>query len=109
DLAPTLLEIAGVAVPEKMDGNSFVPLLKNKNAMGRKAWLYEYFKDFSYNVPEHTAVRTDRYKYIEFVGNRKPELYDLTDDPREMKNLHGSPHGSEVLPGLKKFMETLKQ
>jgi len=109
DLAPTLLEIAGATVPDKMDGKSLVPAIKNKTAMGRKAWLYEYFKDFSYNVPEHTAVRTDRYKYIEFVGKRKPELYDLTDDPREMKNIYSTPKGSKVLPGLKKMMKKLKQ
>jgi arylsulfatase A-like enzyme len=109
DLAPTLLEIAGVTIPDKMDGKSLVPVLRNESAMGRKAWLYEYFKDFSYNVPEHTAVRTNQYKYIKFVGKRKPELYDLADDPREMTNLYGTPHGSKVLPDLKRQLKKLEK
>ena len=109
DLAPTLLEMAGVAVPDNMDGKSIFPEIKSSHARGRDAWLYEYFKDYAYNVPEHKAVRTNRFKYVEFVGRRKPELYDLAEDPKEMKNLYGTPSGMSVLPGLKKKLEHLKQ
>ncbi len=108
DLAPTLLDLVGAAVPENMDGKSIAPVLKNKTARGREAWLYEYFKDFAYNVPDHTAVRTQQYKYVEFISRRKPELYNLAVDPREMKNLYNTPQGSTVLPGLKKMLEQLK-
>ncbi len=108
DLAPTLLDMIGAAVPENMDGKSIVPVLKNKNTKGRKAWLYEYFRDFAYNVPEHNAVRTHQYKYVEFISRRKPELYNLAVDPREMKNLYSSPEGTTILPGLKKMLEQLK-
>ncbi len=60
DLAPTLLKIAGVTVPSSMDGRSLLPALKNSKAEGRKAWLYEYFRDYSYGIPDTHAVRTNR-------------------------------------------------
>jgi hypothetical protein len=53
-------------------------------------------------------VRTKFHKYIEYVGRRKPELYNVTQDPKEEKNLMGTPEGDLVLPELKGMLEGLK-
>ncbi|MFP4477084.1 MAG: sulfatase [Desulfatibacillaceae bacterium] len=109
DLAPSLLEMAGLPVPRDMQGESFVPYLKNRRKRGRDAWMYEYFKDFPYNVPEHTAVRTDRYKYVRYQGGRGDELYDLVEDPREMHNLIGTAKGDELKPRLAARLDELEK
>jgi N-acetylglucosamine-6-sulfatase len=109
DLAPTLLDLAGLPVPENMEGSSLRPVLAEASAPGRQAWLYEYFKEFPYNVPEHFAVRTDRHIYIEYVGGRKPELFDIVNDPKEETNLFDTPEGQRLAPELKQMLEELKR
>jgi hypothetical protein len=64
----------------------------------------EYFKDFPYSVPEHDAVRTERFLYIEYQGRRAPELFDIQKDPRTLQNLIASPDGKKVLPELQELL-----
>ena len=108
DLAPSLLTLAGVPVRENTDGESFVPILQDASAPGRKAWLYEYFKEFPYNTPPLNAVRTETHIYTEYEGRRRPELFDIVTDPRQQRNLMGTPEGDRLLPGLKEMLEGLK-
>ena len=100
DVAPTILNLAGIDVPDFMEGESFAPYLTNPYSLGREAWLYEYYKDYPYRYPPHFAVRTDTHKYIVYDGRKKPELFDLVSDPKEMNNLYGTPYGEELLPVL---------
>ena len=91
DLAPTILNLAGLKTPHYMQGESMVDLLKgNEVDDWRDAILFEYFKDtyWPYAGPNQIAVRTDRYKLIDcFLKNDIDELYDLKTDPGEMTNL----------------------
>lgn len=107
DLAPTLLEAAGLAVPSAMQGVSLLPILESSSAQGRRAWLYEYFKDFPYNVPPILAVRTKTHIYIEYGSRRPPELFDLIKDPRQVENLAGSPEADRYMPALKGMLKNL--
>ncbi len=109
DLAPTLLDLAGIDIPSSMDGKSFLPILKNNSAPWRNAWLYEYYRDYSYSIPDTFAVRTERYKYIEFGNNRRPELYDLATDPGETKNLYATTRGKAEANRLGKMLRNLKK
>ncbi|TAL30466.1 MAG: DUF4976 domain-containing protein [Spirochaetes bacterium] len=109
DLAPTLLELAGVPVPANMEGRSLVPVLRSAAAPGRKAWLYENFKEFPYRVPEIRAVRTDSHIYMEYGSRRKPELYDVIADPREFNNLMDTAEGDRLLPALTAMLADLKE
>lgn len=94
DLAPTMLQIAGVPVPLEMQGKSFLPIAEEKaSEPWRTDWLYEYYEYPGFeNVRPCRGVRTDRYKYIEFFLDPKEyELYDLKEDPEERNNLYAKP------------------
>jgi arylsulfatase A-like enzyme len=89
DIAPTFLDIAGIAKPKNMQGNSFAPLLKGENIPWRNRVFYEYYWEAAYpQTPTIFAIRSDRYKYIYNHGSWDiNELYDLQNDPYEMNNL----------------------
>ncbi|MGH9328775.1 MAG: sulfatase/phosphatase domain-containing protein [Terriglobia bacterium] len=92
DIAPTILELAGLKVPEWMQGRSLVPFLKGSEPpQWRKDWLYEYYEYPAPDmVPKHRGVRTDRYKLIDYWEAPEIfELYDLQEDPLERHNLYG--------------------
>ena len=109
DVAPTLLDLAGVPPPPFMEGRSMTPILRDTLAPWRDAWLYEYFKDFPYNVPELRAVRTDHFKYIDYQGRMPDELFDVIYDPREKQNLWNSHEAGEQLPILRQLLEDLRE
>ena len=108
DMAPTLLDMAGVAIPGHMDGASLIPVLKNPKIRGREAFLLEFWRYFPENTPSYTGVRTNRYKYIEFERGRNPWLFDLQADPEERNNLYDTPEGKPLLPKLKDLLDDLK-
>jgi arylsulfatase A-like enzyme len=111
DLAPTLLEIAGLSVPGEMQGKSMMPLAEGKpNVSWRKDWLYEYYEYPGFeNVRPCRGVRTDRYKLIHFfIEPQEWELYDLQTDPDEMDNLYGKPGNEELTTHLKERLAALR-
>jgi len=93
DLAPTVAELAGVAVPAFVDGRSLVPLLGGAPTTDwRRGGLAEVFEvnvesgsDQS-SVPPFQALRTIEFSYIEYVTGER-ELYDLDQDPFQLENL----------------------
>ena len=105
DIAPTLLDIAGLPIPQDIDGESLVPLLADPGAQGREHFLLEFWRYFPENTPSYTGVRTDRYKYVEFERGRSPWLFDLQEDPGEHTNLYDTAEGKQILPALKSIME----
>lgn len=104
DFAPTLMEFAGVPVTAGLHGKSLLPLLKDGNAEGRKAFLIEHFSESVF--PRTTklgyqAIRTEDWKYIHYVDfPNADELYDLNRDPYEMRNLIGNPRVANDIRGL---------
>jgi N-acetylglucosamine-6-sulfatase len=111
DLAPTLLELAGVAVPGTMQGRSLVPLLEGKRPAWRNSFLIEYYSDKVFpRVLQmgYKAVRNWRWKYIHYLElEGMNELYDLKSDPYEMKNLIDQPGAARALDKMKREMERL--
>lgn len=104
DIAPTLLDVAGLAIPQDMDGTSLVPILADPDAPGRESFRLEFWRYFPENTPSYSGVRTERYKYVEFERGRKPWLFDLQQDPAELTNLYGTVEGTQILPGLESIM-----
>ena len=92
DLAPTFVDLAGLSVPPQMHGRSWRPLLGGKPTDWRKAFFYCYFFERGFGSPMTTAVRTDTAKLIRYPGHGEwTELFDLKQDPHELKNLINVP------------------
>jgi arylsulfatase A-like enzyme len=95
DIAPTVLEVAGATPGPHIQGRSLVPLLRGERPAWRTSFLAEYYGEAA--IPwlvamSYKAVRTDRYKYIDWTQYPDcDELYDLTSDPYELANLARDP------------------
>ena len=107
DLAPTLLDLAGVEIPRHMQGMSWRPLLEgDATASWRSSFFYEYFYEEGYSTPTTLAVRTDRAKLIKYPGHDDwTELFDLSTDPYETKNLAADLGSSELLASMQAEFE----
>jgi N-acetylglucosamine-6-sulfatase len=109
DVAPTLLDLAGLAIPEHMQGRSLLPLLADPTATVRAELLYHYVFEPPYTAPTSRALVTPRYKRIEYEGGRR-EVYDLVADPEERKDLgEGSPLGAELAVRLRGLVEGARE
>jgi arylsulfatase A-like enzyme len=115
DFAETFLEMAGVKVPEDMQGKSLVPILKgNTPADWRKEHYYHYYEyPAVHSVKRHYGISTERYKLIHFYYDIDEwELFDLQSDPKEMKNVYNDPEYASVRINLhtklRKLMEEYK-
>lgn len=111
DFAPTLLDIAGIKVPEDMQGESFKNILENKGKTSdnwRENVYYHYYEyPAEHSVKRHYGIRGKRYKLIHFYDDIDEwELYDLEKDPKEMKNVFDEPSYAQV---KKKMLEDLKE
>lgn len=89
DLAPTFLDLAGLPVPASMQGKSLVPLLRGESPEGwRTSVYYRYYHDpGDHNTAAHYGVRTTTHKLIHYWKKDAWEMFDLTKDPAEQKNL----------------------
>ncbi len=103
DIGPTVMDFAGVQKAENMDGNSFKDLLFQKQTDWRDTVYYEYFWERPFpQTPTVHAVRTSKYKFIRYHGIWDiNELYDIENDPYEMKNLIRDTTYNEVAAGLR--------
>ncbi|MEZ4884665.1 MAG: sulfatase [Chitinophagales bacterium] len=103
DIAPTILDLAGLETPANMDGASFVPLLKGEDMDWKDTIYYEYFWERPFpQTPTVHAIRTNQYKYIRYHGIWDiNELYDLKNDPQEMNNLIRNPEYTKLSEELR--------
>lgn len=111
DLAPTILDAAGLATPDDIQGASFLPLVTTGKSVGRDALYYHYYENGEHSVSPHIGIRTERYKLIRFYERVNSwELYDLREDPAEMKNLYNQKaYQKTILVLKKKLVELAKQ
>ncbi|MBR6805619.1 MAG: sulfatase [Bacteroidaceae bacterium] len=112
DYAATFLDVAGVDIPEDIQGVSLLPLLKGEKSIeGRDALYYHFFEyPAEHMVKKHYGVRTDRYKLIHFYDDIDAwELYDLEKDPSEMNNIYGKEGTEAITAELKKRLVELQK
>jgi len=91
DIAPTILDIAGIPIPSEMDGMSLYPFLAGWDAPSRADFFMEHVGiiDVDNPIPDSRGVRSDEWKYIRYV-NAEPEveeMYHIKSDPSESHNL----------------------
>jgi arylsulfatase A-like enzyme len=98
DIAPTMLDLAGVNIPENMQGRSLLATLADRSGHGRDEWFYEYFEwPNPEQVAPHQGIRTKTHKLIAYTqGEKERELYDLAADPKETQNLWDRPEHANV-------------
>jgi len=92
DVAPTILESAGVAVPKNWEAESLWPLIDSSTALGRDAVYAELARDHIQQEAEMMIMRRDRrWKVVFYLGQENGELYDLESDALELRNLWHDP------------------
>ncbi len=103
DIAPTLLELAGLEIPQGMQGRSLAPLLSGGNPDWRQDFLVEHLLEReSLQIPRHEGVRSaDGWKYAHYFEHGYEELYFLPDDPWEERNLIEDPTAAGKLDQLR--------
>ena len=104
DVYPTLADLAGLNVPERVDGVSLIPLLGEPDA----AWDRPAFTQVRRGRGEGKgsyrgeSVRTDRWRYTEWAGgDRGVQLYDHAADPDEERNLADDPAHADTVAELR--------
>ena len=105
DIYPTLCEMAGITVPDYLEGNSVVPLLDEPGREWKSAVFSQYPRGWPRAKFEGFSIRTDRFHYVqwrELDGSFKShELYDHKHDPIESKNVVNYPEFEHVVSRLK--------
>ncbi|BCX46839.1 hypothetical protein HAHE_07470 [Haloferula helveola] len=118
DFAQTFLDIAGVEIPDDMQGRSIVPVMKGSTPDDwRKSFYYHYYEfPAVHSVARHYGVTTGRHKLIHFYGPSHVkgetydlwELYDLEKDPNELKSVYGDPAYESIQKDLKTELARLR-
>lgn len=109
DFAPTLLDFAGLSIPNDIQGESFAPLLTGEGSFSRKAIYYHYYEKGEHNVPRHEGVYDGHYKLISFYDHKAWELYDLEKDPNELKNQYNKATYKEIQKKMHETLNNLKE
>lgn len=99
DIYPTLADLCGLGVPDELEAISMKPLLENPSRPWKKA-------AFTHNTrATYKSIRTERWRYTEWGGPDKAELYDHATDPGEFTNLAGDPKYAGTLAELRTLMK----
>ena len=111
DVYPTLCELAGIPIPETLEGISSVPLFENPDRKWKKAAFSQFLRKGIWIAPDGLeymgySIRTEKHRYTEWVNWKSKELaaielYDHTVDPDENINVAGSEENNTIIKELK--------
>lgn len=112
DVFPSLAELAGLPMPDGLEGRSFVPLLDQPDLPWKSAAFSEYPMRSGNGIMQGTAMRTERYRYVEWRDEKGViqacELYDHETDPQENENIAGNPEHAALLKELSSQMKAVR-
>jgi len=112
DYAPTILDFAGITIPNDIQGISLKDKLVVQQPIDRNALYYHFYEGIEkeHKVAKHEGIRTDTHKLIHFkdVGVDHYELYDIAADPSEMHNLYDTKEAKDVQKQLHKKLALIK-
>ena len=108
DYAPTFLEMAGLSVPAEIQGNSLVPIMNGTVKKWRESLYYAYYEFGEHAVPQHFGVRSMTHKLFFFPATNEWNMFDLTNDPQEMVNVHNQPKYKRVQASLEQEFDRLR-
>ena len=109
DIAPTLLDLAGINIPDDMQGITMKNLLFGKQEKNWRDKMYYHYYETGYGLTAHYGMQTPRYKLIRFYDPLDAwELYDLEQDPDEINNLYNDPAYQQVIDNLKEELKQLQ-
>lgn len=94
DIAPTLLDLAGVDIPASCDGRSLAGIITDTNPEPVREWLHGEHVYFGQSLQ---WVTNERLKYVWFSGTGVEQLFDLVDDPQELHDLSTDPQRADDL------------
>ena len=110
DYAPTFLDLAGIKIPDEIQGRSLKPLLKGEEIDWRDSLYYHYYEENSYhNVTAHEGVIKGPFKLINFYHKDGHNLYDLDKDPDELQSVHGDIEYAGVLKEMQAELMQLRK
>jgi arylsulfatase A-like enzyme len=111
DFAETFLDVAGESIPDDMQGRSLLPLLAGETPDDWRTSLYYHYYEFPgpHSVRRHYGVRTDRYKLIHYYHVGQWELFDLEQDPQEVRSVYDDPQYADVRAELLKELQRLRR
>ncbi|TBL68481.1 sulfatase [Paenibacillus thalictri] len=100
----TLLDAAGVAVPEECEGGSLLPVLERAEAPQDERVFFEHYKAYWGRHPL-IGVQTQEWKYVYYLEEDMEEMYDLKNDPQELVNAAGLAYAEEARRQLRLAVE----
>ena len=114
DFGPTFLDLAGIEIPQTMQGRSFKKVLENKGAVPedwREAAYYHYYEyPAEHSVKRHYGIRTSDCKLIHFYNDIDEwEMYDMSADPQEMNNVYGDPAYSQKREQMHALLQKVQE
>lgn len=112
DLAPTILDLAGAKIPDRMQGKSLLPLFKGEQPdKWRKALYYHYYEGPPrvHHVAKHYGIRTQRYTLAHFYENGDWELFDLQKDPEQVQSVYNDSSYLQVQQQLKQTLKEMEK
>jgi len=98
DLYPTICDLAGVPIPRSVEGRSLLPVLSGK-APSIHPHVFGYFRNFQ------RMIRTDRWKLIHYPHVKHYQLFDLQNDPWELRDLSTESRYRGVVDELREKLE----
>ena len=118
DLAETILGAAGLKPDKVMQGRDisdlYLPKIKKgKTILERKPWRDEFFYEFTFMndafIPSSNALVRRRWKLIDWYNHNQTQLFDLENDPLELKDVKNDPANVDIMNDMKKRLVEIRE